>query len=120
PLEGGAAVRVHQAESVQLAKALDVDRAPHAALAPRREALRGGVVAQRVADAVDPAETQLLVDGVLPCHRGPARPLQVIAEPQLARSVVVRLEPSPKLGRALEEDDVVWLRHWSNNHPLRP
>src|SRR6185312_16987493 len=71
--ERGAPGRMRQAEFHQLVHALDVDGAPRAARRARREAYRVALGIERSADAVDPAETQCLVDRFGPGDARPSR-----------------------------------------------
>src|SRR5262249_16914299 len=119
-LECRAAARVHEAELLELLEPLDVDRAPDTALPPRRDPLRRAVIAQPIADAVDPTEAQLLVNKVLPRDRRPSRALAVISDPKVRGRVVVGLEPCPQLGGCLEEDDVLRLRQGRSERRTPP
>src|SRR5690349_16987977 len=96
-----------EAVSLELGEPLDVDRAPDASLATRSYTLRGAVVVERVADAVDPSKAKLLVDDLLPGDRRAACASAVIAQPQLAGGRMVLFEPRPQLSGRLEEDDVL-------------
>src|SRR2546421_3158097 len=102
---------VDEAQVVQVSEPFDVDIAPDAALAPGRDPLRRAVIAQRVANAVDPAEAELLVDNVLPRDRRTAGSLAVISDPEIRRRLVVDFEPRAQLGGRREELHVLGRGH---------
>ncbi len=87
-----------------------VPRAPGTPLPTRRHPLGASAGVERVADAVDPAEAEHLVDHLFPGDGGLAGRLFVITEPQLVRRLVVGLEPVTKLASVGEELDVVGSR----------
>src|SRR4029079_12897768 len=86
--------RRHLPRAGQRLVARDVDLAPDAALAPRREADGVGLVAQGPAHAVDPAEAERLVARRRPSDRGLAAPLLPEADEQLGRAFVIGFEPA--------------------------
>src|SRR5262249_53982267 len=88
-LAGGA----HEAEVGQLGDLVDVDLAPDAGRFARGEADGVGLVVEALADAVDPAEAQGLVDGLRPGHAGAAAVSLVEADEELFLRLVVLLEP---------------------------
>src|SRR5690242_12532924 len=94
---------MHQAALDQRLRSLDVDRAPVAALAPRRQPLLVRVVIDRLHASVDPAEAQCLLDRFEIHHAALAARRLVEADPQLGRAPVVLLEPAPELLRVAEE-----------------
>src|SRR5687768_8674737 len=102
-LEGREAGGRHPPFRDQLAGAGDVDRAPDAAGAPRREADRVALVVDLPADAVDPAEAERLVHRFRPRDARPPAALLVEADEQLAGVVVMLLEPGAEVLRGREE-----------------
>src|SRR6185369_14562248 len=83
----------HEPRGFQCVEALDVDLAPDAALAPRSEADGVGVIAERFADAVDPAEAQCLIARLGPVDRRFSAALLPEADEQLIRLLMIGLEP---------------------------
>lgn len=124
-LECGSTSGMYETLLLQLSITPDVDSAPNAAFATRRNALGRHVVAERVPHAVDPAEAELLVNDLLPGDCGSPRTLAMVSKPQLGGSLVVRLEPGAQLGRSLEEDDVsrcrqsVWRASYEGTFSMR-
>src|SRR5207244_11028442 len=102
-LVGALASSGHQSRGLERLITGDVDLAPDAALAPRREADGVGVLAERFADAVDPAEAQRLVARLRPVDRRLAAALLPKADQQLRRGRVVRLQPAAEIGLGGEE-----------------
>jgi len=85
------------------ARAADVDRAPDAARAARREADRVALVIQALADTVDPAEAQGCVHRLGPGDARRARAALVEAHQQLRGAAVMPTQPGTKRGRSAEE-----------------
>src|SRR5207245_4016201 len=88
---------------LQLLCALDVDRAPDAASAPRREADRVAPVVDAAADPVDPPEAERFVDRLRPGDARAARVALVETNQQLAGAAMIAREPRAKVGRGGEE-----------------
>jgi len=93
----------HAAQVLQLLCALDVDRAPDAASAPRREADRVAPVVDAAADPVDPPEAERFVDRLRPGDARTARVALVETNQQLAGAAMIAREPRAKVGRGGEE-----------------
>src|SRR5918912_3997436 len=96
--------RLHASLGDELPRPRDVHCAPGAPRLPRREPDRIRVRAEALADGVDPAVAERLVDRLGPRHARLAGRLLVEADPELARAVVVLGEPRAELGRRSEED----------------
>src|SRR5207245_2948095 len=77
---------------------LAIHRRQLAVRTPRREALRVAVLAERLVDAVDPAEAERLVDRVVVGDPRLAARLLRIDEPDLLLTLGVAGEPAPPLG----------------------
>src|SRR5207237_9166298 len=92
-----------QPRGLQRLVPLDTDLAPDAALTPRREADGVGVIAERFADAVDPAETQRLVPCLRPVDRRLAATLLPETDEQFGRGGVISVKPSAEVGLSGEE-----------------
>ncbi len=103
-LEGGHARRVCLAGIDDALHARDIDRAPDAAAATRREPLRPQLVVDAVADAVDPAECEADLHRVRVADRRLGDTLAIEPDPRLARGAVVRLDPpSQASGRTVAD-----------------
>src|SRR3569833_726721 len=98
----------HKPRSFQRLKALDIDLAPDAPLAPRREADGVGILAERFSVAVDPPEAKRLVACLRPVDRRLAAGLLPKADEQLRHRLMIGLEPAAEAGSGLKEDR---LRH---------
>src|SRR5688572_25559247 len=92
-----------QPELLQFTEALDVDRAPVAARLARTEPYRVAGIVDASAHAVDPAETERLVNRLRPGDAGLARTLLVEPDQELGSPGVIGLQPGAKLGRSSEE-----------------
>src|SRR5207247_6878874 len=73
-LECARAGIVHQSSLLQLRRPANIDAAPDASLASRSETDRVDRVVHAPSHAIDPAETERLIDRLRPGDRGPARP----------------------------------------------
>src|SRR5207253_4462416 len=101
--EGGQTRLLHQSELDQLLRPADVDVAPDAARPPRRKADRVALVIDPLADAVDPAEAERLVDGFFPGDARLPRIHFVEADEQFLLRAVVLAQPIAPGGGCGEE-----------------
>src|SRR4029079_10959346 len=103
--------RREQPERLDLRVALAVRIRPKAVGLPRRELARVAIVVETADQAVDPAEAQRFLDGVLVLDRRLARVRLVIHEPDLDCGVVIRLEPCAPPRAAAKVERLRFRRH---------
>src|SRR5689334_10377064 len=110
---------MHPARLLQLFDAGDVELAPVAACAARRETSCHRVVINAVRLTIDPAKTQRLDHGFVVAHTRLIGALLPEADPLRSRFVVIGLEPLAKLSGRLEEPDVLRLHQPPASRSMR-
>jgi hypothetical protein len=83
--------------------ALDVDRAPNAASASRRESDFVADLVYALPDSVDPAKTKRFIHRFRPCDARPPGIFSIKPHPKFPRRGVVFVEPPPKIQRRSEK-----------------